>query len=63
MIKEKQNVKLDSMTKTLQMKRSNGNKELSFIPSLLLSIEGDFTIIIFNSIFKKNNTTSSFQGE
>ena len=48
------------MTKIPFNEAKHGNK-LS-LQCLLLSIEGISLIIIFNSIFKKNNTTSSFSG-
>lgn len=49
------------MTKIPFNEAKHGNK-LS-LQCLLLSIEGISLIIIFNSIFKKNNITSSFSGE
>ena len=49
------------MTKIPFNEAKHGNK-LS-LQCLLLSIEGISLIIIFNSIFKKNNTTSSFSGK
>ena len=48
------------MTKIPFNEAKHGNK-LS-LQCLLLSIEG-ISLIIFNSIFKKNNITSSFSGE